>query len=208
MAKSGRPRSFDRDAALEAAMMVFWEKGYEGTSLEELQRAMGAINPPSFYHAFGSKEALFDETVELYERTVAARPVAALENAPSARAGVCALLRATIEIITGPRTPHSCLLMLGAVNCAPANKAVEERMRERRRAGARLIGERIERGIADGDLPRGVAIEPLASLAISFAHGLPLRARDGASRADLLAGINGVMAAWDAIEATAREPAA
>jgi AcrR family transcriptional regulator len=207
MTKLGRPREFDRDVALEAAMIVFWEKGYEGASLEDLQEAMGAISPPSFYAAFGSKEALFFETVELYARTMAARPREALDGAPTARDAIERLFRATIEIITGARTPHSCLLMLGAINCAPANHAIEERMRERRREGSEIVRERIERGVVDGDLPKDAPIETLSSLAISFAHGLPLRARDGATRAELLAGLHGLMAAWDAITAPIEQPA-
>ena len=70
MAKRGRPASFDRDEALERAMEMFWERGYEGTTLEDFQAAMGGISPTSFYHAFGSKEALFRQAVEKYQDTV------------------------------------------------------------------------------------------------------------------------------------------
>jgi AcrR family transcriptional regulator len=187
-------------------MIVFWEKGYEGASLEDLQEAMGGISPPSFYAAFSSKEALFFETVELYARTIAIRPRAALE-APTARGAVEGFFRASVEIVTGPRTPHSCLLMLGAINCAPANHSIELKMKQLRREGSESLRERIERGVREGDLPEHIAIDALVSLAISFAHGVPIRARDGASRADLLAGLAAFMAAWDAITSQEKEPA-
>ena len=197
MPKRGRPREFDRDEALRAAMSVFWEKGYEGASLEELQAAMGAISPPSFYAAFGSKERLFFEAVDLYVETVGRRPTQALEAAPTARAGVEAMLREAIDIYSDRETPHGCLVIMGAVNCAPANKSVQDRMRGYRVHAPNLIRNRLKRGVAEGDVPKGVDLEPLVSLYTNFVYGMPMRARDGASRKDMLAGVVAAMAAWD-----------
>jgi AcrR family transcriptional regulator len=197
VAKRGRPRTFDRDEALRAALMIFWEKGYEGASLEELQSAMGAISPPSFYAAFGSKERLFFEAVDLYVKTVGARPRHALESAMTARAGVEAMLREAVDIYCDPNPPRGCLLYLGAINCAPASRSVQDRMRTYRIQALDLIRRRLEQGVAEGDVPKGVDLQPLVSLYTSLVHGLPLRARDGASRDELLAGVSAAMAAWD-----------
>jgi AcrR family transcriptional regulator len=197
VSKRGRPRAFDREEALRAAMEVFWEKGYEGASLEELQSAMGAINPPSFYAAFGSKERLFFEAVDLYVGTVGYRPIKALESATTAREGVEAMLREAVDIYSDPNTPRGCLLFLGAINCAPANKPVQDQMRPYRVQAPDLIRNRLERGVAEGDVPKGADLEPLVSLYTSLVYGLPVRARDGASRETLLAGVTGAMAAWD-----------
>ena len=197
MSKRGRPRAFDRDQALRGAMTVFWEKGYEGASLEELQSAMGAISPPSFYAAFGSKERLFFEAVDLYLEMVGHRPIQALEFAATAREGVDAMLREVVDICSGPNTPRGCLLFLGAINCAPANKSLQDRMRPYRIQAPVVIRKRLERGVAEGDVPKGVDLEPPVSLYAGLVYGLPVRARDGASRKDLLAGVAGAMAAWD-----------
>ena len=62
----GRPRAFDMDKALDAALDLFWRKGYEGTSIADLTKAMG-INPPSLYAAFGGKETLFHQALDRYE---------------------------------------------------------------------------------------------------------------------------------------------
>jgi len=202
--KRGRPREFDRDEAVRAAMSVFWEKGYEGASLEELQAVMGAISPPSFYAAFGSKERLFFEAVDLYVETVGRRPTQALEAAPTARAGVEAMLREAIDIYSDQKTPHGCLVIMGAINCAPANKSVQDRMRSYRVHAPNLIRNRLKRGVAEGDVPKGVDLEPLVSLFTNFVYGLPMRARDGASRKDMLAGIAAAMAAWDRLIGPAR----
>ncbi|MGE0564301.1 MAG: TetR/AcrR family transcriptional regulator [Pseudolabrys sp.] len=197
MPKRGRPRAFDRDEALRAAMTVFWDKGYEGASLEELQAAMGSISPPSFYAAFGSKERLFFEVVDLYVEEVGSRPTRALENAPTARAGVEAMLREAVDIYSDPDTPHGCLVIMSAVNCAPANKSVQDRMRGYRVHAPDLIRNRLKRGVAEGNVPKGIDLEPLVSLYTNFVYGLPMRARDGASRKDMLAGVAAAMAAWD-----------
>ena len=87
----GRPRSFDRDAALERAMEVFWRQGYEATSINDLTAAMG-INPPSLYAAFGDKERLFLEAVERYRCGHAAAGDAVLERETTARGAVARLL--------------------------------------------------------------------------------------------------------------------
>lgn len=178
-------------------MKLFWEKGYEGASLEELQTVMGAISPPSFYAAFGSKEQLFFEAVGLYMGTVGRRPSDALESAPTARAGVEAMLREAVEIYGDPSLPRGCLIHLGAVNCTPSNASVQDRMRGHRQLAHDIIRKRIERGVDDGDVPEGVDLDPLIALYTALVHGLPMRARDGATHAELLAAVTAAMASWD-----------
>jgi len=180
-------------------MTVFWDKGYEGASLEDLQSAMGAISPPSFYAAFGSKEQLFFEAIDLYVGTIGYRPMQALEAAPTAREGVEAMMRESVTLMCGKNTPRGCLMFLGAINCAPANKSVQDHMRTYRIEAPERIRKRLERGVAEGDMPKGVDMEPLVSLYASVVHGLPIRARDGASCKALLAGVTGAMAAWDSL---------
>jgi AcrR family transcriptional regulator len=165
---------------------------------------MGGISPPSFYAAFSSKEQLFFEAVDLYVAEVGYRPRQALETAKTAREGIEAMLREAVDIYSNTDTPCGCLLYLSAVNCAPANKSVQDRMSVYRTAAADLIRQRIERGVAEGDVPEGVDLEPLVSLFASVVHGLPMRARDGASRDALLATITGAMAAWDQLVSPGR----
>jgi AcrR family transcriptional regulator len=196
--KRGRPRAFDRDEALRAAMRVFWEKGYEGASLDELQSAMGEISPPSFYAAFGSKERLFFEVVDRYAETVGYRPVEALEGRSTAREGVEAMLREAVDVFCGRDTPPGCPVILGGVNCAPASKAVEAKLRLHRLQIPEVFRRRLERGVAEGDLP-DADLNPLVSFYATFFLGLPMRARDGASHDELLAAVAVAMAAWDSL---------
>jgi AcrR family transcriptional regulator len=147
--------------------------------------------------AFGSKEQLFFEAVGLYMETVGKRPSDALESAPTARAGVEALLRELVDIYGDPSLPRGCLMYLGAINCTPSNAAVQDRMRAYRVLAPCIIRKRLERGVADGDVPAGVDLEPLVALCTALVHGLPLRARDGATRAELRSAVTAAMASWD-----------
>jgi AcrR family transcriptional regulator len=187
-------------------MHVFWSKGYEGTTLEDLLGAMGGITAPSLYNAFGSKEALFKEAVDLYVSTVAVKAVGALERAPSARAGVEAMLRAAIEGFCRPGGPRGCMLLSSAAKCARGNEGVEAYARSMRVTAPGPIKRRLKRAIEEGELPSSIDASRLAAFYATVAQGLGLRAGDGVSRAELLAVIDGAMAAWDTLAKASRKP--
>lgn len=182
----GRPRSFDRDAALTRAMEMFWAKGYEGTQLSELMAAIG-INPPSFYAAFGSKEAIFREAVDLYLSTVGAGSMKALAETATIRDAIEAMLLASAEIAIASPSSGGCMISLGLVNCQSQNAELRDHMRGLRRTTALLIRERLEHGKAEGDLPPETETERLAIYFNTVLQGLSLQAQDGATRNDLRA---------------------
>lgn len=197
MGKRGRPPMFDRAEALQRAMDLFWARGYEGATLEDLQSAMGGITPPSFYNAFGSKEALFREATSLYVQTVGDPAVRALEEGETAREGLEAMLRFTAESFCQRGRPHGCMLVLGAMNCAPANKAPQDHLRELRLRAPKVIKQRLDRGVSQGELSVGADTAAAAAFYATVIHGLGVRAGDGASRAEVMAAVDGAMAAWD-----------
>ena len=199
MATRGRPRTFDRDTALRQALDVFWERGYEGTSLSDLTQAMG-IASASIYACFGSKEALFRETVGLYGAISGVRPRLALSEHPTTRAAIHAMLRATADEVTRPDDPHGCMLILAAPTGAVENSSVREFLADLRQGQLDTIRERLARGIADGDLTMSPAsLDAIARYYTTLVQGLSVQARDGASRADLEAVVTCAMAAWDAL---------
>jgi AcrR family transcriptional regulator len=204
-ARIGRPRGFDRNEALSQAMELFWARGYEGTTLTELQRLMG-INAPSFYAAFGSKEALFREIVELYRQTEGRAPAEALNGGATAREAIEALLRTAAESFSQPGKPSGCLLVVGAVNCSQANRGIGDYLHDMRRERQKVIRQRLQRGVRDGDLPKGADLAALAFFYITVMDGLAMQARDGASRKALLAAVDASMAAWGTLTQQAAAP--
>ncbi|GGK99215.1 TetR/AcrR family transcriptional regulator [Nocardia jinanensis] len=192
----GRPRGFDRDSALRAAMHLFWEHGYEGVSVSELTTAMG-IGARSLYTAFGSKEQLFREAVALYG-SVTPRP---MDRERTAREAVEAMLRERVDANLDPATPLGCMVVLAATNVTPDNTHVRDLLAEMRATDRAELRARLERGIADGDMPAGADIESVASFYLTVLHGLAIRTRDGCSRADAQRVVDNAMNAWDGIAA-------
>src|SRR6201984_843622 len=204
MTPRGRPRSFDRQAALRQAMQVFWALGYEGATLNELQAAMGGIAPPSFYAAFGSQEEVFREAVELYSRTLGAPMMKALEEGPTARASIDALLEAAVESFCKPALPRGCFLVFGAFNSVPSNKDVEDHVRGLRVRRQKAIRRRLQRAVDEGQLPKHVDLVSLAVFYTTVIDGLAIQARDGVSRKSLDFAARYAMAAWDSVVQVSR----
>lgn len=199
MATRGRPRTFDPDTALRRALDVFWERGYEGTSLHDLAEAMG-IASASIYACFGSKGDLFRKVMALYGTTSGAPPRRALREEPTTRTAIHAMLRATADQITRPDAPHYCMLILAAPTGAVENHAVREFLADIRRGQYTAIRDRLARGVTDGDLTVPPAkLDAIARYYATVVQGMSVQARDGATRAELETVITCAMAAWDAL---------
>ena len=190
----GRPRAFDPDKALEAAMRVFWAKGYEGASLPELTKAMG-INKPSMYAAFGNKEQLFKKVMDRYAQGPACHVAAALLE-PTARRVAEALLAGAVKLLTSPHNPRGCLAVQGALACGDGAKGVREALADRRGEAEKLIRKRLERAKAEGDLPPDSRPADLAAFLATVSHGLSVQAAGGAGRAELKRVAALALAAW------------
>lgn len=176
----GRQRSFDRDHVLNQAMLLFWERGFEATSMADLSTAMG-LKPPSIYAAFGNKEALFETCAEYYAQNIAAYAPRALAEEATTTQAVRRLLCNAIETFCADETPKGCLLVSGATNCskAGAGAGAQDVLVGYRSATEALIADRIKRGIGDGDMPSDTDVDLLAKYISVLIQGLATQSRDG-----------------------------
>jgi AcrR family transcriptional regulator len=205
MVTRGRPRSFDRDAALHAAMKTFWRFGYEGASMAALTEAMG-INSPSLYACFGSKEGLFKEAVDLYLATEDKKTRSRLSEEPTARDAVAGMLRCSVNNLTDPSGARGCLLVLGDSNAAPEHAGIHQYLTQRRKEIQATLEARLHRAVAEGDVPSHADGKAIAAFYMTVMQGLSLRARDGASREAMTQIAGAAMAAWDALIAQPARP--
>lgn len=176
-------------------MEVFWSKGFEGAQVADLTAVMG-INPPSFYGAFGSKEAIFREALELYLATIGVRSITALNDTPHARDAVRAMLVASAETALAAPQSAGCLASIGMVNVSH-NHQLRSEMSALRRTNVDRVRLRIERGVSDGQLPQGLNVEGLGIFYGAVVQALSLQAQDGATRDELMATVEGAMRALD-----------
>ena len=190
----GRPRGFDPDEALTAALKVFWRKGFEGASLTDLTDAMG-INRASIYNVFGNKEQLFRQALDLYEREKLAFIRAALE-APTARLVAQALLRGSLDIQTSPSDPSGCLKVMSSVSCSQQSQSVRAEIIARRLDDETALTARLVRAQAEGDLPTGVDPAGLARCLYAIIQGMAVQAASGASRQELERLIETSLSIW------------
>ena len=179
----GRPREFCVDHALAEALRVFWEKGYEGTSLNDLTEAMG-ITRPSLYAAFGNKESLFRKALNLYEKEKLAYIRQALEK-PTAREVAETMLRGSVDNVMSYDQPHGCLGVITSVACGPEAQSVREEVVKRGDAGKRALTERFVRAKEEGDLQPHVDPEGLMRVLIAMLQGISVQASQGATREEL-----------------------
>ena len=192
----GRPRAFDMDKALDQALHVFWEKGYEGASICDLTEAMG-INPPSLYAAFGNKEALFKKALDRYE-TVRDQIMEEAFAVPTAREAMRRLLEGTAERLSDKRNPSGCLLVQGALAGSEECEAVKRHLALRRAAGEVLIRERLKRAKREGDLPDDADPAALARFVATVMQGMAVQAAGGASSKELRQIVDTALRAWPA----------
>jgi AcrR family transcriptional regulator len=189
----GRPRSFDREQALESAMEVFWKKGFESTSITDLTEAMGS-NPPSLYAAFGDKERLFLEAVERYQaRRGETCPYC---EEPTARGALETLLTYMANELSSADHPRGCMMVMAAATSSGTSPQLQAALAERRAAARTNLKARIERGIKEGDVPPGTDAGALADFFGTIMTGMSLQARDGATRKSLLATVERAMSVF------------
>jgi AcrR family transcriptional regulator len=199
---AGRPREFDRDAALGKARDLFWARGYEGVSMSDLVDALG-IASARIYAAFGSKEALFREAVDLYDTGEGGFATRALAEESTARSAIERILREAIEIYT--RQHQGCLVVSAATNYATENEKISEWLAAFRRRRTASLVQRLKQAVAGSELPPDTDANALGDYFATVLHGLSVQARDGVPEDRLMAAIPAAMRALPSNAETNRQ---
>lgn len=174
--RGGRPRGFERDAAVATAMELFWRHGYDGVSIGDLTHAIG-IAPPSLYAAFGSKALLYREALDRYATGPAALDLSALDRAADLRGGVGGVLAAAIASVSA--SGRACMILGGMVTCHRDHDALAGDLAARRSVFERALRDKLMR------LVRPAEAASLARYLVAVLQGLSIHARDGATLAEL-----------------------
>ncbi len=189
MSTAGRPRSFDKDEALKKAMHVFWEKGYEGTTMADLIESIG-MKAPSIYAAFGNKDAIFKEVVQCYLPIVVEGQLGALNSSSEIYKAVENTLKACVSLYTCEDNPHTCLIMTAAINTAPEHSEHIETLRRLKEKYKSAWEKRFKQAKLDRQLSDEVNPSELAEYFTTLIQGMTIKAKDGASRDTLISVTN------------------
>ena len=180
----GRPRSFDREAALAKITELFWRQGYDATSVADLTESIG-VNTPSLYAAFGNKEKAYCEAADYYRQNEGSLIWENVEAQSSARDAVAIMLQTSADEFTRSNKPRGCMIVLGALSTADSNANVVKRMKDYRAEARVKLEAKIQSGIENGELPATADANSIACFYCSVQQGMSVRARDGASREEI-----------------------
>lgn len=195
----GRPRQFNREEAIEQALHIFWQYGYESTSLSQLKQGLGGgITAPSFYSAFGSKEALFKECAQLYIKNYAQVTEPLWDESLSPREAIEIALTRSIKMQCDTSHPLGCMVSLGVMS-APSkeNSKVTELLTHSREKTRKGFEHCLKRAIEAGELSPKTNVKAFKTVLDSFLNGVSILVRDGASEDDILSAVDQIMQMWD-----------
>ena len=197
MPRTGRPKQFDREGALDAAMGLFWRHGYESTSLDQLKRTMGGLSAASFYGAFGSKEGLYREALARYLATHGQAVASLYDDTLAPRDALETALRRSARLQTDAALPGGCMIVLSAANASPENAHLQALAAAERGRNRDAIRRCIGRAVRAGELKSDLDVDGLATLADALLVGLSIQARDGVARAAVESAVSSLLQLWD-----------
>lgn len=199
MPRTGRPRTFDHDAALDGAMFLFWEQGYDGVSIDQLREAMGNLSTASIYGTFGSKQDLFRLAFARYVGTYGQVTEPLFDPTLSPREAIETALLGSAEMQTGEGHPAGCMVALSATVHPPGSAALSALVAEKRGQNRLGIRDCVERALQGRPGPVRARAEAVAAMVEAFLLGISTQVRDGVPLSAIKAAISALMGAWDAL---------
>ena len=196
--RRGRPKCFNESKALETAMFLFWEYGYEATSISDLTRALN-ITAPSLYGTFGDKASLFEKCVDYYLQHEACPIGVLLQSGKTAKISIELFLYDNIKRLVQEHKPKGCMVVVATMNCSQENVALQTQLKERRYQTREKIYRRIVEGQKAGEISEDADLNHLTDFYCTILQGMTIQARDGASLEDLELIVKYAIKAWDVL---------
>lgn len=185
MSQLGRPKTFDRETALDAAMLLFWERGFEQTSVDELAAAMG-IRTSSLYSSFGDKEELYLAAVDHYRTGRGSIYDKVVNEGKTAREGFTKLFKLAAKEMTRRDQPRGCMLSLALPTCSPKYDELQKELDRLRMISETIWINRLQAAVQSNEIPKSTNLRLLTAFFRTTLYGMTLQARAGASQSLLL----------------------
>jgi AcrR family transcriptional regulator len=180
----GRPKGFIPDEALDRAVEMFWEHGYEGVDVDRIARAVN-VTKPALYRAFGDKSTLLLKAVERYALTYGAPKMAAFHAEPNIHKAVTAFCEATVNLATGDAR-GGCMMAAAALGQSERVAEIRSYLAQGLTAAAEMFAKRFEQEMRAGRLTRAPSAQVRGRVLVDLLQGLQLRAKAGMAREELL----------------------
>ncbi len=193
--KRGRPKCFDEQQALQQAMLLFWEYGYEATSMSDLTQTLN-LSAPSLYSSFGDKSQLFQRCLEYYLQHEACPIEPIFQSAKTAKIAIELYLYENIKRLVQEHKPTGCMLVVAAMNCSEQNHSLQQDLLSKRQQVKQRIYQRLAQGVQEGDLSAQVNVQEMTDFYSTVIQGLTLQARDGVDKVQLNQVVKHAMQAW------------
>lgn len=197
--KRGRPKCFDEQDVLQKSMLLFWEYGYEATSMNDLTQALN-LSAPSLYNSFGDKAQLFQRCLEYYLQHEACPIEPIFQSAKTAKIALELYLYENVKRLVQSHKPTGCMLVVATMNCSEENQSLQHELLDKRQQVKQHIFQRLTQGVVDGDLAEQVNLQEMTDFYSTVVQGLTMQARDGVSKEQLNQVVRHAMLAWDLFE--------
>ena len=191
-----RTKQFDERQALVSAMLVFWEKGYEGTSIQDLEHATG-LNRTSIYNAFGNKRAIFERVMSCYKESVMASLFAELDSAPTVKEGIRRMLNGALDIHFDEDNPGGCLVVLSILESGQHDEQAQASMQQTLHDLKSALQARLNKAKKSGELSTNLDAGSTATTIATTMAGMMVLGKANFSKAALRKTINQVLRLLD-----------
>ena len=176
-----RTKDFDEDEVLQKAMNIFWHKGYNGTSMQDLVDGLG-ISRSSMYDTFGDKHTLFIRSLENYKKMATAEMKSIVDNAPTAKEAIRRMFEYTIAELVSDKQHKGCFLVNAGVEMAPHDAGISKMLCDNDKQLEQYFNEAIKKGQESGEISNEQSSHALAQFILNNIKGIRVTAKSGADK--------------------------